>query len=91
MRLATIPACVAALLIGLAGPAAAWDARHGETTLYVHHHVYLPLRVRHVVHYHALGPRHVNVVHVPAVACGACGDPFWAHRYYYWAGYRADW
>ena len=59
---------IAAGALGLAfsQPAAAggWNDGYGccAGTVYVHHHVYAPVRYRHIYHRHVPGPRHINVV-----------------------------
>ena len=88
----------AGLALGLSQPAAAggWDdGSCCEGSVYVHHHVYAPVRYRHLYHVHRPGPRHVNVVHYP-YAADCCGrvyyrswDYFAPPRYrWYWRGYR---
>jgi hypothetical protein len=100
MRLTLIPALAAALL-GLSAiqPAQAggWDDSNPVPTccapyappgtVYVHHHVYAPVRYKHIYHLHRSGPRHVHVVHTPAAPCyEPCG---YRRRAYYWGGYFA--
>ena len=67
MRARLIMAIAAAGLgFGFSQPAAAggWDdSCCCAGTVYVHHHVYAPVRYRHIYHVHTPGPRHINVVH----------------------------
>ena len=89
MRSLTKLAIAAALLgFSFAQPAAAFDdsrAGYGYGccnygyggTVYIHHHIYLQPRYRHVYHYHTTGARHFHAVH---------GNSYpWA-----WRGYRRD-
>jgi hypothetical protein len=80
-----------ALVLGVTLPAQAWNDGRGYGTVYVHHHIYAPLRYKHVYHIHGLGPYHVNVIDLSGVsyAPGAYGS---ARRvYWHWAGDRGDW
>jgi hypothetical protein len=96
----------AVLILGMLQPAGAWgwDDTHPRYnhyrpagTLYVHHHVYLPYRTKHIYHYHRPGPRHVHVVETPCVApCAGYRSPYFAYlggyfaprAYWPWAGRR---
>jgi len=83
----------AALGFGFSQPAAAggwYDGGCCEGTAYVHHHVYAPIRYRHIYHVHTPGPRHINVVHPYT---GGCCAPVYAYRSWdYWAPrYRWYW
>ena len=84
-------AAAAALGFGFSQPAAAggWDDSYAGT-VYVHHHVYAPVRYRHIYHVHKVGPRHINVVHPYAVGCCA---PAYAYRSwdYFAPHYRWHW
>jgi hypothetical protein len=87
-------AAAAALGFGFSQPAAAggWDdSSCCEGTVYVHHHVYAPIRYRHVYHVHRAGPRHINVVDYP-YNYGCCG-PAYTHRSwnYFAPHYRWQW
>jgi hypothetical protein len=78
-----------AIALGLAfsQPAAAggWHDSYGTSygygtgNVYIHHHVYLPPRYRHVYHVHRPGTAHVHVVHAPRAGC--CGT--WGHAHPY--------
>jgi hypothetical protein len=99
-----------AIALGVLGlafsePAAAggWNDGYGccAGTVYVHHHVYAPVRYRHVYHRHVPGPRHINVVDYPGHGC--CGPRYYAWSYGYpgyfaapyyrwqWRGGRRHW
>jgi hypothetical protein len=82
------PLAIAAAALGFAAgsqPAAAFDDSYPRyypryyagygSSVYIHHHVYLPPRYRHVYHFHRPGPVHVHVVH-------GGGAP-WGWRYSY--------
>jgi hypothetical protein len=85
---------VAALGLGASQPASAggWDDSYccgypGGGPVYVHHHIYGPTVYKHVYHYHAPGPRHVNVVQYPGYRYGhRRGDYFGARYYWGWGG-----
>ena len=94
-----LAAAAAALGFGFSQPAAAGGWDEGGCcagTVYVHHHVYAPVRYRHIYHVHTPGPRHVNMVHPYAYGPGCCAPryafgyrswDFWAPRYrWYWRG-----
>ena len=96
MRARLVMAIAAAALgfgFGFSQPAAAggwYDGGCCAGTAYVHHHVYAPIRYRHIYHVHTPGPRHINVVHPYA---GGCCAPVYAYRSWdYWAPrYRWYW
>ena len=70
-------------------PAAAWDDGYCcEGSVYVHHHVYAPIRYRHIYHVHTPGPRHINVVHPYA---GGCCAPVYAYRSWDYFAPRYRW
>ena len=86
------------MLLGLAAsqPAAAWDDSYNRgADVYVHHHIYAPVkRVRHVYHIHAPGPSHVNVVYYsgnPYVWYYARSGYFAPRDYYRWQAYDGRW
>ncbi|KAB2913018.1 MAG: hypothetical protein F9K29_17470 [Hyphomicrobiaceae bacterium] len=102
--LAALPAVFLAIATGALGltlsqPAAAWDDSHYRGSLYIHHHVYYPPRVKHVYHVHRPGARHVHVVHYADrphdYYYSARGYPvhgYFGPRYYYrWRGYGWNW
>jgi hypothetical protein len=81
-----------ALGLALTPPAKAWDGNQGVYgTVYVHHHIYYPVRYKHVYHIHRPGPYHVNVIHYPGerYALGAYG--YAPQMYWRWASHRRDW
>ena len=85
-----LAAAAGALGFAFSQPAAAggivWDDGYCcAGTAYVHHHIYAPIRYRHVYHVHRPGPRHINVVHYPP---GCCGPAYYAYGYGY-PGYLA--
>ena len=97
MRSIAFLALALTALLGLAAnqPAAAWDdSHHRGADVYVHHHVYAPVRrIKHVYHIHRPGPSHVHVVHY-------AGNPYlWSNsrgyfmpRYHYrWRGHHRHW
>src|SRR5262245_61469750 len=82
MRSAVIlAAAAAAVSLAATQPAAAWgDDTPGVGSVYVHHHVYGPVRYKHVYHLHKRGPEHVHVVHFP-----------YGYRKHTAGGYFAPW
>jgi hypothetical protein len=83
----------AAVGLGVSQPAAAWDDSHGVGSVYVHHHVYGPVRTKHVYHLHKAGPEHVHVVHFPYTyrrhTAGGYFKPWhdprgYGYRWYWW-------